>query len=323
MNNLPSRITVSKTLLFVDDTKIYNTVHKSEDISAFQNDLDSASLWSKRNDMCFNPQKSVHLINSKVTTNYKIADTQVVTNSSHKDLGITISSDLSWDQHYKNIIPKAYRMLGLLRRSFSRHQTVTAKKTLYISLVRSQVTYCSMIWRPNLIRDITLIEQIQRRATKFILNDYSSNYFNRFKQLNLLPLKALMYILEFNEIVFILKLLKHPSPSFNITDFISFADGNIRSSTRGKMIHVRNNNNTSRHFFFNRIPRLWNALPSMDLSLSIATNKRKVHNFYGHIFYLAFNMITRVHFIFYAHVVDAPTHPAPLYCNSSISNVIL
>ena len=204
--------------------------------------------------MCFNPQKSVHLsINSKVTTNYKIADTQVVTNSSHKDLGITISSDLSWDRHYKNIIPKAYRMLGLLCRSFSRHQTVIAKKTLYISLVRSQITYCSMNWRPNLIRDITLIKQIQRRATKFILNDYSTNYFNRLKQLNLLPL---MYILELNEIVFILKSLKHPSPSFNITDFISFADGNIRSSTRGKMIHVRNNNNTSRHFFFNRIPQL-------------------------------------------------------------------
>ena len=53
----------------------------------------------------------VHLsINSKVTTNYKIADTQVVTNSSHKDLGITISSDLSWDQHYKNITPKAYNV---------------------------------------------------------------------------------------------------------------------------------------------------------------------------------------------------------------------
>ena len=131
MNDLPSCVTVSRTLLFVDDTKIYNTVHNSEDISAFQNDLDSASLRSKIYDKCFNPQKSVHLsINSKVTTNYKIADTQVVTNSSHKDLGITISSDLSWDQHYKNIIPKAYRMLGLLRRSFSRHHTVTAKKTL-------------------------------------------------------------------------------------------------------------------------------------------------------------------------------------------------
>ena len=200
-------------------------------------------------------------------------------------------------------------MLGLLCRSFSRHQTVTVKKTLYISLVRSQVTYYSMIWRPNLIRDITLIEQIQRRATKFILNDHSSNYFNRLKQLNLLPL---MYIFELNEIFFILKSLKYPSSSFNIADYISFAHGNTRSSTGSNMIHVRNNNNTSRHFFFNRIPRLWNALPPMDLPLSITTNKRKVYNFYGYIFYLTFNMITRVHFIFYAHVVYVPTHPPPL-----------
>ena len=90
------------------------------DISLFQNDLDSATLWSTRYNMFFNPKKSVHLyINAKIITNYKIADTQVLTNSSHKNLGIIISSDLSWDQHYKNIIPKTYRMLGLLHRSWS------------------------------------------------------------------------------------------------------------------------------------------------------------------------------------------------------------
>ena len=224
--------------------------------------------------MFFNPKKSVHLsINAKVITNYKIADTQVLTNSSHKDLGIIISSDLSWDQHYKTIIPKTYRMLGLLRRSFSRHQIATAKRTLYISLVRSQVTYCSVIWRPNLIKDITLIERIERRATTFILNDYSSDYFDRLKQLNLLPL---MYTFELNELAFMLKSLKYPSPSFNIA---TFADGNTRSSSSGKMIHVRNNNNADRHFFFNRIPRLWNALPPIDLSLSIKTNKTRIYKF--------------------------------------------
>ena len=118
---------------------------------------------------------------------------------------------------------------------------VTDKRTLYISLVRLQFTYCSMIWRPNLIKDITLIEQIQRRATKFILNDYSSDYFDRLKQLNLL---SLMYTFEINEIVFTLKSL---TPSFNITDYITFADGNTRSSSSGKMIHVRNNNIVGRH----------------------------------------------------------------------------
>ena len=43
-------------------------------------------------------------------------------------------------------------MLGLLHRSFSKHQTVTAKRTLYISLVRSQVIYGSVIWKPNHIK---------------------------------------------------------------------------------------------------------------------------------------------------------------------------
>ena len=145
--------------------------------------------------ICSLIQKSVYLSsNAKVITNYKITDTQVLTNS----------------------------------------------------LVRSQVTNCSVIWRPNLIKDITLIEQIQRRATKFILNDYSSDYFDRLKQLNLLPL---MYNFELNELVFTLKSLKYPPPSFNITDYITYADGNTRSSSSGKMIHVRNNNNADRHFF--------------------------------------------------------------------------
>jgi len=57
---------------------------------------------------------------------------------------------------------------------------VSVKRTLYISLVRSHITYCSMTWRPNLIKNI---EKIQRRVTKFILNDYSCNYFDGLKQL--------------------------------------------------------------------------------------------------------------------------------------------
>ena len=44
MNDLSSCVTISKTLLFIDDTKIYNTVCSPGDISLFQNDLDSATL---------------------------------------------------------------------------------------------------------------------------------------------------------------------------------------------------------------------------------------------------------------------------------------
>ena len=121
-----------------------------------------------------------------------------------------------------------------------------------------------------------------------------------------------MYTFELNEIVFTLKSLKYPSPSFNITDYITFADGNTRSSSSGKMIHVRNNNNAGRHFFFNRIPRLWNALPLLTYLYLLKQTRQEYISFYGHIFYQTLDMTTLVHFIFYAHVVDVPIHLAPL-----------
>jgi len=43
-----------------------------------------------------------------------------------------------------------------------------------------------------------MLEQLQHRATKYILQDYSSDYKSRLTNLNLLPL---MYVLEISDII--------------------------------------------------------------------------------------------------------------------------
>ena len=63
------------------------------------------------------------------------------------------------------ITSRAYKVLGLIRRSFSSSLDIRAKRTLYLLLVRSQLTHGSQIWRPHLIKDFMLLERIQRRAT--------------------------------------------------------------------------------------------------------------------------------------------------------------
>ena len=63
------------------------------------------------------------------------------------------------------IIMKAYNTLGLLHRTFKTNN-VQVKKLLYISLVRSQLLYCSQLWRLQLIKDVQKLESIQRRTTK-------------------------------------------------------------------------------------------------------------------------------------------------------------
>ena len=80
---------------------------------------------------------------------------------------------------------RAYKVLYLLHRVFGAVKCVLAKKVMYLSLVRSQPLYCSPVWRPHLLK---ALEGVQRRATKFVLNDYSSDYRERLINLNILPL---------------------------------------------------------------------------------------------------------------------------------------
>jgi len=67
-------------------------------------------------------------------------------------LGIIVNSDLSWTDHLNHICLKAYRSLNLIRRTLSTFSPVSFKKRLYISLVRSHLSYCSQLWRPHLIK---------------------------------------------------------------------------------------------------------------------------------------------------------------------------
>ena len=197
---------------------------------------------------------------------YFIDDKPTATVNSTKDLGIIITQNLTWENHYKLISGKAYNILGLIRRSFSGNGPVETRKKLHISLVRSQILYCSQVWRPYLIKNINMLETIQRQATKWILNDYQSSYRLRLVSLHLLPL---MYVYEMNDIMFFIKSYKQQSSHFNnVTEYVQFSTSNTRFGASEKMVHHRCSSNTAQNFYFYRLPRLWNSLPKIELSLN-------------------------------------------------------
>ena len=85
------------------------------------------------------------------------------------------------------LLPKHIKLLAFYVEDNSCTET---RKCLYISIVRSKLLYCLPLWKPYLLSDIDLVEKVQRRATKYIL-DYISEYKQRLIQLRLLPV---MYI---------------------------------------------------------------------------------------------------------------------------------
>ena len=137
---------------------------------------------------------------------------------------------------------------------------------------------------------------IQRRATKYILNDLNSFYKSRLQQLNLLPL---MYNFELQDLLFLIKSLKLPTENFNIYDYITFARGSTRSGLNQKLVHSRSQTAIQHHFYFNRIVRLYNSFPIIDLSLPTITIKRRIT------LQTTSTLRELVHFISYAHVIAA------------------
>ena len=229
------------------------------DCEHLQCDISRLSEWCSTWNLFLNEKKcsTIHFKASSSTTSIYHLNNQIISSKAMgKDLGLIVSADLNWQPHYQLITSKAYKMLGLLRRVFSSYIPASAKLSLYTSLVRSQLLYCSPVWHPYLLRDIRYLELVQRRATRFITNYSDMDYRNRLMELNLLPL---MMEYEIADIMFFVKSLKFPSDHFKISEFVEFCSHPTRGSSSLKLKHSLCRTDLDRNFYFNRIPRLWNS----------------------------------------------------------------
>ena len=128
---------------------------------------------------------------------------------------------------------------------------------------------------------------LQRRATKYILNDFKSDYKSRLISLNLLPLTTW---LEMQDVVFFIKCLKEPSDNFDIFQYVSFSSSCTRATSNKRMIYNKCNTTKYQHFYFNRIARIWNALPSIDTTGSMMTIKRRIKQIFWSYFLQSFDV---------------------------------
>ena len=86
-------------------------------------------------------------------------------------LGVDISYDLSWKPHINRIIGNANKSLGFLRRNL-KAKSLQLRRA-YKAIVRPQLEYAAPVWDPHTQDDINKIEMVQRRAARWVLNDYS------------------------------------------------------------------------------------------------------------------------------------------------------
>ncbi len=288
INDMPNEISLSSIYVFADDTKLIKRQCTQDDLSILQSDLNNLLNWCNKWSLALNASKCIHIKFGHCTSSshLELGELPIKLQDSHKDLGITVQSALSWTPHINTICQKAYCSLGLIRRNTQVHHNRITKRKLYITLVRSNLTYCSQLWRPHLHKNISKIEKIQRRATKYILNNSTLDYKSRLINTHLLPM---MYWLELQDTLFLIKCFQNKYENFDITNYLSFSSTNTRSSSSSKLTYKFSRTNTTRHFYFSRITKLWNSLPPIDLSLSFNSLKAKLYDHFWSHFLTNFN----------------------------------
>ena len=173
INDLPQNIQ-SQVRLFADDTAVYLTVDSSEDRDTLQADLTGMGT-SLGHGVQPKQMPGAPLTRSKqpLNTQYTLHDQVLEATDTAKYLGVTISKDLSWNDHTSSITSKANSTLGFVKRNV-KTSNVKVKEMANKTLVRPQVEHASPVWSPHTKDNIDKIEMTQRRAARWVKNQFST-----------------------------------------------------------------------------------------------------------------------------------------------------
>lgn len=184
------------------------------DCNRLQLDLDEFQQWCTLNCLNLNIDKCYAVTfsrksSSDISFDYKLNGCVIKRSTEIKDLGIIFDSKLAFTKHIDYIVSKSFSMIGFIRRNTQEFRDPATLKSLYISLVRSRLEYCSIIWSPYYEVHSTKIERVQKIFTKFAIcklpwHGYVPPYIGRRKLLGLQSLKERR---DYFSIVFIYKLI--------------------------------------------------------------------------------------------------------------------
>ena len=220
--------------------------------------------------MEFNPSKCnvIRILPKKtkkpLNSTYQLHNQTLEMTKESKYLGVTITDNLTWSTHIKNIAAKGNSTVGFLRRNF-KECTTNVKAATYTTMVRPVLEYASTVWDPHEEKDKNLLEMVQRRAARYCHN----NYFETTpgvvtNMLGHLGWETLSERRRSNRLCMLYK-IQNGEVGIDPREYLKQSD----SRTRGNRFQPdQNKHNAVFYSFFPRTISDWNSLPTSVTSAS-------------------------------------------------------
>ena len=157
---------------------LYRPIHNASDQLAPQRDLDSLVMWSNKWGMKFNAKKCESIRNVRNGIHSRECTPSVARSCRRFQCSVlrpvrTSKTNLTGP----NMLLPPPKILSNSTLAFLRRNLKTCPKKIkenaYTSLVRPVLKYGAALWDTYLGKDISSIELVQRRAARFVTNDYA------------------------------------------------------------------------------------------------------------------------------------------------------
>ena len=102
----------------------------------------------------------------------------------HKDLGVIMDSDGTFNSHIDKLIKKVRKKIGWVLRSFY-SRSIEFMRQIYISLIRPHLDYCAQLWAPSEGPSLDKIEKILYDFTKNVPDIRHMSYEDRLKSMRI------------------------------------------------------------------------------------------------------------------------------------------
>ena len=178
VNDLDSTLKSPK-LFFADDLKLFRFVRCLADCLELQSDIAALLSWCRSNGMEVNTRECCLITFTRkknpLQFEYNMDSETISRVSLVKDLGITLDSKLTFEEHISITTSKAYVTLGFIRRNTQTFRDIYCLKTLFCTHVRSILEYGVQVWAPYYAVHIDRIEKVQRRFLRYALRHLQWN----------------------------------------------------------------------------------------------------------------------------------------------------
>ena len=192
-------------------------------------------------------------------TNFHVDNQVIKSVSSVELLGIQIDEKLNFNLHISKICKSAANQLNALIR-LKQFLSFHAKEVLINSYIISNFNYCPLVWMFSSAQSVNKIENLQKRALRFLCDDFEASYEDLLSKRG----KSTMIVRRLRTLcVEIFKALNDLNPSFMYNIFKLKINGReVRNKYKLNLDIPKWNQKT---YGYKRLkvlgPKIWNNLP--------------------------------------------------------------